>query len=213
MQGADDQANPLLDLSGLPRFSAIRAEHVLPALGCVLSENRAAREQLLKISSPTWDNFVQPLEDMDERLSRMWSPASHLNAVRNTPALRQVFNDGQTWISEYRTELAQDERLYRCLKKIAEAAQSNGFEPPQRKILDNALRDFRLNGAQLDGARKQRFKEIQKQLASLSNRFQDNVLDATQAWELVLTDEADLAGLPQTAQLMARQTAQHEGKA
>jgi oligopeptidase A len=205
--------NPLLDHSGLPRFSKIHPEHVRPALEQVLTENRAARERLLEANATyDWPGFVQPLEDMDERLARMWSPVAHLNAVKNSPALREAYNEGLPRISDYHTEVAQDERVYRAYKKIAAAPTYAGLDPAQRKIIEYALRDFRLSGVELAPAAKQRFREIQQRLALLGSRFTDNVLDATQAWELVITDEAELAGLPESARAMARQLAERDGK-
>jgi oligopeptidase A len=213
MDRVTSETNPLLDVSGLPRFREIRAEHVAPALDQLLAENRAQRELLLQPSSErTWDNFVQPLEDMNERLARMWSPVSHLNSVNNSPALRQAYNDGRARISEYHTELAQDERIYRMYRQIAERPGFAQLQRAQRKIVENALRDFRLSGAELGPAAKRRFKQVQMELARLSGRFQDNVLDATQAWELVVANETELSGLPESALAMARQQAQRDGK-
>ncbi|MFQ6023127.1 MAG: oligopeptidase A [Acidiferrobacterales bacterium] len=213
MDKADNSTNPLLDFSALPRFSHIRPKHVVPALDQLLAGNRAERERLLsKNTACTWDNFVQPLEEMEEHLHRMWSPVAHLNAVKNSETLRRAYNDALPRISEYRTEVAQDERLYRAFKQIADGREFNELVQAQNKIIENALRDFRLGGAELDVPEKRRFKEIQQELAVLSNRFQENVLDATQAWELVLSDETELAGLPETARAMARQAAEREGK-
>ncbi len=213
MDRVTSETNPLLDFSGLPRFREIRAEHVGPALDQLLADNRAQRELLLRASNGrTWDNFVQPLEDMNERLARMWSPVSHLNSVDNTPALRQVYNDGRARLSEYHTELAQDERIYKVYREIAEQPGFAQLQPAQRKIVENALRDFRLSGAELAPAAKQRFKQIQMELARLSGHFQDNVLDATQAWELIVAREAELSGLPESALAMAREQAQRDGK-
>lgn len=213
MDQVTSETNPLLDLSGLPRFREIRAEHVRPALDQLLADSRAQRELLLQApNGHTWENFVQPLEDMNERLARMWSPVSHLNSVNNTPALRQAYNEGLAQISEYHTELAQDERIYKVYREIAEQPAFAQLQPAQRKIVENALRDFRLSGAELAPAAKQRFKQIQMELARLSSRFQDNVLDATQAWELVVAKEAELSGLPESALAMAHQQAQRDGK-
>lgn len=213
MERTSNDTNPLLDQSGLPRFSEIRPEHVRPALEQVLAENRAARERLLEANAAyDWKDFVQPLEDMDERLARMWSPVAHLNAVKNSPALREAYNEGLPRISDYHTEVAQDERVYRAYKQIAAAPAYAELDPAQRKIIENALRDFRLSGAELAPAAKQRFREIQQRLATLGSRFTDNVLDATQGWELVLTDGRELAGLPESARAMARQVAERDGK-
>jgi oligopeptidase A len=206
--------NPLLNNSGLPRFSAIRAEHVLPALDHRLAANRRELETLIRADGAyTWENFAQPLEDMKEKLARLWSPVSHLNAVMNTEALRQAYNEGLPKLSDYFTELAQDERVYAAYKSIATSADFAGLSTAQKKIVENTLRDFRLSGAELPPDRKTRFKDIQQELSRLTSRFSDNVLDATQAWELHLADEADLAGLPDSARALARQNAEHKDKA
>jgi oligopeptidase A len=179
----------------------------------VLAENRRLREQLLAQPGPvTWDSFAQPIEDMNERLSRLWSPVSHLNAVMNNDALRAVYTENLPKLSEYHTEMAQDERLYAAYKQLAASSGFAALSQPQKKIVENTLRDFRLAGAELPPAKKARFKEIQKELSTLSSKFSDNVLDATEAWELVLTDEADLAGIPESGRAMARQSAREKGK-
>ena len=205
--------NPLLEPSGLPRFRNIRAEHVAPALDRILTENRRARESLLAANtSYTWDNLAGPMEDMQERLQRAWSPVSHLNAVVNSDALRAAYNDGVPRVTDYSTELAQDERLYTAYRAIAAAAEFEKLSPAQQKIIHNTLRDFRLSGAELAPKEKERFKQIQMELSTLASKFSENVLDATQAWELVLTDPKDVAGLPPSALAMARQAAERENK-
>ena len=209
----DLATNPLLDLSGLPRFSAIRAEHVEPAVDAALSANRAAIERLLaEVHEPTWASFVQPIEDMNERLARLWSPVSHLNAVMNNDALRQAYNACLPKLSAYWTELKQDERLYRALKAVAARTDYAALTPAQKKIIDNALRDFRLSGAELEADAKQRFKEIEQELSTLQSKFDDNLLDATNAWEYLTGDEGELAGLPDSARAAARAAAEHDGK-
>ncbi|MBI3898811.1 MAG: oligopeptidase A [Gammaproteobacteria bacterium] len=205
--------NPLLDISGLPRFSAILPEHVGPALDQLLAENRRERERLLSAnSSYTWANFAGPMEDMQERLQRVWSPVVHLNSVVNNEALRSAYNAAVPRITDYSTELAQDERLYRAYRAIANGPEFQQLSPAQRKIIENTLRDFRLSGAELSPKDKNRFREIQTELSMLASQFSENVLDATQAWELVLTDPKDVAGLPPSAMAMARQAAEREQK-
>ncbi len=213
MKKTKSTANPLLNFSGLPQFGKVRAEHVQPALDHILKENRAQLEELCtEDNNYTWETFVQSIEDMQERLSRMWSPVSHLNAVKNNESLRKVYNEGLPRISEYFTELGQDERTYRVYKQIAAGSEFDHLNQAQKKIIENGLRDFRLSGAELGDKEKQRFKEVQQQLTRLSSRFQENVLDATQAWELVLTDENDVAGLPETARSLAQQAAADNDK-
>jgi oligopeptidase A len=223
VQKTSKNPNPLLDFSGLPHFNAIRPEHVEPALDEVLARNRAEREALLgtagdysdysDYSDYTWDNFVQPIEDMGERLSRLWSPVSHLNAVMNNETLRTVYNNCLPKLSAYHTEFGQDERLYRAYKAIAAGAQYPGLSPAQKKIIDNDLRDFRLAGAELNEVDKKRYKDIQQELSSLTSKFDENVLDATNGWQLVVTDEQRLAGLPESAVSAARQAAQEKNQA
>ena len=205
------EPNPLLDFSGLPRFRAIRPEHVTAAVDRVIAENREARERLLAQPAFNWDNFAQPLEDMNERLNRLWSPVSHLNSVMNNEALRQEYNENLPKLSEYYTELTHDERLYAAYKQIAADSGFAAFSAAQKKIVENTLRDFRLGGAELPPVKKARFKEIQKELSALSSTFSENVLDATQAWDLRIVDERDLAGLPDDARALARQSAEGQG--
>lgn len=207
-------SNPLLATDGLPRFDAIRPEQVEPALDTVLRENRARIADLFAdMRDPRWETVVQPLEEMGERLSRMWSPVSHLNAVMNNDALREAYNRCLPKLSDYSTEIAQDERIYRAYKAVAQGPQFATLNQAQRKLLENALRDFRLGGAELNADDQKKFKSIQQELSQLTSKFEENVLDATNAWELILTDEQRLAGLPESARNMMRQMAQEKGVA
>jgi oligopeptidase A len=204
--------NPLLELDGLPPFSHIKPEHVEPAIDQLLAESRARVKQLLADNSHyTWDNLVDPLEAMDDRLNRAWSPVSHLNAVVNSEPLREAYNACLPKLSEYATEMGQNEDLFRAFRQIAEGGEYDKMDTAQRKIIDNALRDFRLSGVQLDRGKRARYKAIMQELSSLTSKFSDNVLDATNAWHRQVTDEALLAGLPETARALARQTAEQRG--
>ncbi|NIR61269.1 MAG: oligopeptidase A [Gammaproteobacteria bacterium] len=204
-------SNPLLEMDGLPPFSRIRPEHVEPAVDQTLAANRARLRTLLDAleGQPTWERLVAPIEAMEERLSRLWSPARHLNAVMNNETLREAYNDCLPKLSEYATELGQHEGLYRAFRAVAET--TDRLDGAQRKILDNALRDFRLSGVTLSEAGKARFRAIMQELSTLSSRFEDNVLDATHAWRKHVTDESRLAGLPESDRALARQAAQREG--
>ncbi|MGD8999754.1 MAG: oligopeptidase A, partial [Granulosicoccaceae bacterium] len=154
-------SNPLLDMAGLPPFSAIKPEHVGPAIDRLLAENRERIETLLDANEHySWDNLVQPIEDMDERLGRVWSPVSHMNSVVNTDALREAYNACLPKLSEYSTEMGQHERLYQAYKQIAEGDEYATLSTAQKKIIDNALRDFRLSGVALNAADKARYKAI-----------------------------------------------------
>ena len=213
VQNTSKNDNPLLDFSGLPHFSAILPQHVEPALDTLLACNRAELEGLLAaMDQPRWENFVQPIEDMGERLSRLWSPVSHLNAVMNNESLRAVYNQCLPKLSDYYTEIGQDQRLYRGYKAVAASAEFTAYTPAQKKIIDNAVRDFRLAGAELNAQDKQRYREIQQELSSLTSKFDENVLDATNAWELLITDAGQLAGLPESAVNAARQAALEQDK-
>jgi len=207
-------SNPLLSLTGLPPFSRIQPEHVEPAIDQLLAENRARLQQLLGANTEyTWDNLVQPIEEMNERLGRAWSPVSHMNSVVNSEALRAAYNACLPKLSDYYTELGQNEDLYRAYKSIAEGAQYQRLDAAQRKILDNELRDFRLLGVELPPASRARFKTIMQELSRLTSKFSENVLDATQCWSLVVTDEDRLAGLPHSARALARQSAEQQDEA
>jgi oligopeptidase A len=189
--------NPLLDLSGLPRFGEIRPEHVTPAVDTLLEENRTLVEHEASAARPpTWDGFVAPLDDANERLSRAWGQVGHLNAVMNSPQLREVYNANLPRISAYYTELSQDERLYAKFKALREGPEYQRLDGERRKIVENELRDFRLGGAELAPEQKARFKAIRAELDRLSSRFNDNVLDATNAFSYGVTDEAQVRGIP-----------------
>ncbi|MEJ2515450.1 MAG: M3 family metallopeptidase [Gammaproteobacteria bacterium] len=203
--------NPLLDLSGLPRFSAIRAEHVEPAVRQVIEENLAQLETVLsRARPPRWDNLVAPLEAMDHRLARVWAPVGHLNAVVNSEALRQAYNRCLPLLSDYATELGQHEGLFRAYGAVLEN-EGESLHPGQRKIITDALRDFRLAGVALPAAQKSRFKAIMQELSGLQAKFEENLLDATHAWSMHLENDTRLDGLPEGAKRRAQETARSRG--
>ena len=193
-------SNPLLTLTDLPAFAAIRPEHVEPAIDELLARNRAELEQLLDREPPfTWDNLIYPIEEMHDRLNKAWSPVSHLNAVMNSPELRAAYNACLPKLSEYYTELGQNERLYSAYRAIEESPDYARLDAAQKTVIEHALRDFHLSGVDLPAEHKARYKAIMQSLASLQSKFQENVLDATQAWKKHINDEAELAGLPESA--------------
>ncbi len=206
--------NPLLDFSGLPRFDAIKPEHVTPAIDELLAKSRAVVAQLEAPSDQvTWDNFVTPLENATELLGRAWGIVSHLNNVVDTPELRATYNDNQPKVTEFWTELSQNEALFAKYKALRAADGFDALSPARKRIIDNAIRDFRMGGAELPAEQKDRFADIQEQHAAVSTRFSENVLDATNDYKLLVADEADLAGLPADAKAAARAAAEKEGKA
>jgi oligopeptidase A len=206
-------SNPLLDFSGLPRYPDFRPELVTPAVDQLLAENRVLIERIAGADIPsTWRDFVQPLEDANERLHRAWGVVGHLNAVMNSPELREVYNANLPKITQYYTELGQHPGLFAKFKALRAATEFEGLSRAQKKIVENELRDFRLGGAELPPDRKERYKEINDRLSQLSSRFSDNVLDATNAFAHFVTDAGEAAGIPADVLAAAREAAQSDGK-
>lgn len=203
--------NPLLEQTGLPAFSSIQPEHVEPAIDHLLAENRRCVAELLDaVKQPSWLNLVEPIEEWEDRLGRVWSPVSHMNAVVNSEDLRVAYNACLPKLSDYGTEMGQNEGLFAAYKAVA--AEKEELDDAQRKVLDNALRDFHLSGVDLPPAEKARFKQISQDLSTLTSSYSENVLDATNAWSKCVADAAALAGLPQSAVDLARQTAEQRGE-
>jgi|LGVF01.2.fsa_nt_gb oligopeptidase A len=201
--------NPLLAMSGLPPFQHIKPEHVEPAVEAIIKENRELLETLLKDNEHyTWENLIEPLENADDRLGRMWSPVSHMNSVVNSDELRDAYNNCLPLLSEYSTEMGQNVELYEAYQAIKDSAEFKKLDEAQKKIVDNALRDFHLSGIDLPVEKKKRFREIRQQLSKLTSKYEENVLDATQAWSKHITDENLLAGLPESALAMSKQAAE-----
>ncbi|WP_445391291.1 M3 family metallopeptidase [Stenotrophomonas maltophilia group sp. vghtpe118] len=206
-------ANPLLDFSGLPRFEAIRPEHVAPALDVLLAEAAAAVSAAEQVQPVTWQTFVTPLDDATERLWRAWGLVGHLQGVVNTPELREAYNSNLPRVTRFASALGQNLALYRQYQALAASPEAAHFDEAQRKVLDNTLRDFRLGGAELAPEAQQRFAAIKEELSALSAKFSQNVLDATDAWSLFIEDEARLKGLPEDVKAAAHAAAQKDGKA
>ena len=204
--------NPLLDFSALPRFSQIKPEHVIPAIDQLLAENKALVDALAAAAdAPTWSTFVQPMEDANERLSRAWGPVSHLNSVMNSAELREAYNACLPKITQYYAEMSQNLALFAKFKALKVSMGYVLLNPAQKKIIDNELRGFRLGGAELPEDQKPRFLEIQEALARQSAKFEENLLDATNAFSLLITDAADLAGLPDDVIQAAHEAATRDG--
>ncbi|HEX5337147.1 MAG TPA: M3 family metallopeptidase [Gallionella sp.] len=205
--------NPLLDFSGLPRFAEIKPEHVAPAMEQLLAENRALVARLLADSAqPTWQNFVAPMEDANERMSRAWGPVGHLNAVMNSPELREVYNATLPKITQYYAELGQNLALFDKFKALRNSPEFEGLSVARKKIIENELRDFRLGGAELPEAQKERYLAIQERMAELSSRFSDNLLDATNDYTLVIDNKDELSGLPDDVLQAAQEAAREKDK-
>jgi oligopeptidase A len=206
--------NPLLNQGPLPQFSnIIPEEHIEPALKQVLSQNRVELATLLaKKNPPTWESLMTPLEEMADRLAKVWSPVSHMHAVVESESLRHAYNACLPLLTEYQTEIMQNEALYRAIQAISDSPEYAQFNPGQRKVIANELRDFKLAGVNLPPAEKTRFAELQKRLSKLTTQFAENLLDATHGWELHVTDPENIKGLPEQDLTIAAQTASHKNK-
>lgn len=213
MTTTDIAANPLLDFSGYAQFDAIQPEHVTPALDKLLADaSRLVTELEAPMAEVTWDNFVEPLESATEKLGRAWSVVGHLNSVMDTPALRATYNENQPRLVEFWTSLGQNLALFEKYKALQASPAFASLSAARRKVVDNAVRDFRLSGAELADDKKERFAEIQEKQAMLTTRFSENVLDATNDFALFVEDEAELSGLPADVKQAARAAAEKDGK-
>ena len=192
-QVTEPNLNPLLASRVLPAYSAVKPEHVEPAVRELLAEQRRALVAAESVTTPDLD-WLRGLERINVELDRVWGPVSHLNAVLSSPPLRDAFNRCLPLVTEFGTELAQNETLYRLFSALQ--ASVGASKPVERQLIDNALRDFRLGGVTLTGAPKQRFREVIQELAAKQAKFEQNVMDATDAFEHRETDRAALAGLP-----------------
>ncbi|MDE2584648.1 MAG: M3 family metallopeptidase [Betaproteobacteria bacterium] len=206
--------NPLLDFSGLPRFDVIRPEHVRPAIHHLLAASRNLVERLTgDAAAPTWSGFAAALSEGLEDLNRAWGIVGHLHSVNDVPEWREAYNALLPDVTRFYSELGQNLALFQKYKALAASPEYTGLTPAQKKIVDNEVRDFRLSGAELPEADKPRFQAIQEELASLSAKFSENLLDATNAFAEIVTDPAELEGLPEDVQAAARAAAEKDGKA
>ncbi len=200
--------NPLLSMDGLPPFSQIKPEHVKPAIEQAIADCKARIAEVLKQTEPqTWDSLVAPLEEVDDRLGRIWSPVSHLNSVVNSNELREAHDSCLPLLSEYQTFVGQHEGLYQAFQQLAASDEYPRLSEPQRQQIENTLRDFRLSGIGLPKEQQQRYGEIVTRLSELASNFSNQVMDATLGWQRQVTDEAELAGLPESAKAAAQQLA------
>ncbi|MEQ1657616.1 MAG: oligopeptidase A, partial [Hylemonella sp.] len=201
-------SNPLLDVSDLPLFDRIRPEHVAPAMDALLQTCDAALQRVTASDfPPDWSAIARELDVATEQLGRAWGAVSHLNSVADTPELRAAYNEALPRVTEFWTRLGADERLYAKYKAI----DPSRLNAEQRQAHQNALRNFVLGGADLRGAAKERFAQIQERQAELSQKFSENTLDATDAWSYYAT-LSELEGVPTDVQQAARAAAEAEGK-
>jgi oligopeptidase A len=201
--------NPLLTPFTLPPFSKIEPEHIVPAMESALDACRKTVESVVAQGGPyTWDNLCQPLAESDDRLSRIFSPVSHLNSVKNSPELRAAYEQCLPLLSEYSTWVGQHAGLYQAYRDLKEGENFARLTAPQQKAVDNALRDFELSGIGLSPEKQKRYGEISTRLSELGSTYSNNVLDATMGWSKLVTDANDLAGMPESALAAAQALAQ-----
>ena len=202
-------SNPLQNSAALPEFSKIKPEHIQPAVEQAIAKCRDTIETLLASNSEyTWDNLIAPLEDVDDELSKIWSPVSHMNSVVSSDALRDAHDACLPLLSDYGTFVGQHQGLYDAYKSIHQSADFALLTQAQKKVIEQSLLDFELSGIGLDDSQKARYGEIVKRLSELTSNFSNQLLDATEAWTKLITNEADLAGLPESAVAAAKAMAE-----
>lgn len=199
-------SNPLLNINGLPPFSKIQPEHIVPAITQLLQEARESVAEVLKQPHFTWDSF-NPLSESGERLNRAWSPVSHLNSVKNNPELREAYQACLPLLSEYSTWIGQHQGLFNAYSQLKNSDEFATLSIAQQKSINDTLRDFELSGIALPQEQQQRYGEIVARLSELTSQFGNNVLDATMGWDKLITDENELQGLPESALQAAKQSA------
>ena len=212
MMESMETKNPLLKTHGLPCFADIKPEHVEPAIDEVLAENRQAIKALTSSQKAfSWENLVDPLSLLDDQLSRVWSPVRHLNSVMNSEALREAYNACLPKLSDYATEMGQNMALFKAYEDLAGSPEFKNLHAAQQTVINHALRDFRLSGVDLPEERKIRYREIAQELSRLTAKYEENVLDSTQAWQQHVGSAEALSGLPEYAlNLLAQNARQRE---
>jgi oligopeptidase A len=200
--------NPLLETHELPPFTAIRPEHVEPAIEKLIDQNRTALEtQLASLEEVTWDSLIEPIDAHNEILNQAWSPVSHLNSVVNSDALREAYNNCVGKLAQWETEVGQNQTLFQAYKTLSESEEFAGLTQAQRHSIKLALQSFHLSGVSLPKDKKQQFSTLTQRLAELSSTFGDNVMDATQAWSLLITDLTELTGVTDSSLALFAQAA------
>jgi len=202
--------NPLLEPGTLPAFSKISPEMIEPAISELIAQNRSAIADLAKQENPDWNSLIEPLELMNDHLEKAWSPVRHLNSVKSSTELRDAYNNCLPMLSEYATEISQNRDLYQAYRIIAESSDYAEFSQAQQKTISDALLHFRLGGVELEGDARLRYQKLQSELSELQSRFENNLLDSTQAWQYLTEDEDELQGLPGYAIAMLRQLSEQK---
>ncbi len=205
-------SNPLLTFTDLPPFSAIKPEHVKPAVEQAIADCRHTIDKVLAENpQPSWESVIAPIEEVDDRLSRIWSPVSHMNSVVNSDELREAYESCLPLLSEYSTWVGQHKGLFEAYKTIKESAEFAKLDRAQQKTISDSLRDFELSGIGLPLQEQKRYGEISKRMSELGSKFSNNVLDATMGWTKQITDVNLLAGMPESALAAAQAAAEVKG--
>lgn len=200
------------NMQKLPEFSKIEPTKLSSQLQNKLTANRQLIKTLIKEKKYNWDNLVQPLEDMEVELNNFWSIIAHLHNVMNTDALRKAYEECLPLLTEYSTEMGLNRDLYAAFLEIRNSKEYADFSKEKKKVIDNTIRDFKLAGVALEGKSKERYQQIQLKLANLTNQFEQNVMDSTDAWSKLITNEKELAGIPELAKQGFKQKAKDNQK-
>ncbi|MBM7073422.1 oligopeptidase A [Shewanella sp. 202IG2-18] len=198
-------SNPLQTKSELPVFSSIEPQHIQPAVEQAIANCHKTIESVIKNGAPyTWDSLIAPLEQIDDELSQVWSPVSHMNSVVSNDDWREAHDACLPLLSDYGTFVGQHQGLYNAYISLSESEEFSTLNQAQKASIEHAIRDFKLSGIGLKNEAKQRYGEIKKRLSELTSQFSNQLLDATHAWSKLITDTTKLAGLPESALAAAK---------
>lgn len=205
-------SNPLLEHNTLPPFNRLVPEHIVPAIETILEELRAGIKKLVETRPYSYESVVKARESLEDKLHHAWSPVSHLNSVMNSVELRDAHTACLALITDYYTEVGQNRSLFQAYQAIAESAQYDSLPQADRKVIDNALRDFRLSGIDLPESEQARLSALSREISGLNSTFNNNVLDATQVWQKLVTEKSGLPGVPHNALVSMHQNAVDKGQ-
>lgn len=204
--------NPLLENAGLPAFSQITPDIIQSAIEAIIADNRQQVDSLVANKKVSWDGLIKPISLLEDRLSKAWSPVRHLNSVKSSDKLREAYNACLPLLSEHSTEMSQNYQLYQGYRTIADSPAYADLDTAQQKTINDSLKHFRLGGVDLEGEDKQRYQQLQKDLSELQSSFENNLLDATQSWQKLISDAKQLQGLPEYAIAMVKQLAEQNNQ-
>tara|TARA_R110002124_G_scaffold177332_1_gene345293 strand:- start:39303 stop:41345 length:2043 start_codon:yes stop_codon:yes gene_type:complete len=205
--------NPLLQNTSLPQFSKIKPKHIKPAVEEAIANCKNTIADVLANNTQfTWANLVAPIDEVDDVLGKLWSPISHMNSVVNSDELRDAYESCLPLLSEYGTFVGQHAGLFAAYQQLSASDEFSQLNTAQQKVITNALRDFKLSGIALNSQDQKRYGEISARLSELSSTFGNNILDATHAFNVNITDEKELSGLPASAKEAAKALAEAQEK-